>query len=141
MKSAIVALLAGLLLPACAGPPPLVEDTATGSPLAFTVADVTGHRDGYQLSSQINLVGANEPDTLILSIELAIAVPTEFVGGSWRLGDQRGPVVATYIEFFGGQGGMPLIGGRFLLLETDDIRTGRWRVNLPPTEVETRRNR
>ena len=141
MKTALIALLAGLLLLACAGPPPLVEDVATASPLAFTVAGVTGHRDGYHLSSQINLVGSNESDTLVLSIELAIAVPTEFVRGSWRFGDQHGPVVATYIEFFGGQGGLPLVGGRFILLETADIRSGRWRVNLPPTEVKTRRAR
>ena len=114
---------------------------ATASPLAFTVAGVTGHRDGYHFSSRVSLVGANEPDTLILSIELVIAVPTEFAGGDWRFGDQRGPVVAAYIEFFGGQGGLPLVGGRFILLETADIRSGRWRVNLPPTGVATRRAR
>ncbi len=141
MNPALIVLMAGLLLPACSGPLPLVEDAATSSPLPFTVAGVTGHRDGYHFSSQITLAGSNEPDTLILSIELAIAVPTKFVRGHWQYGTRQGPVASVYVEFFGGQGGLPSIGGHFLLLENDDLRSGLFRVNLPTTEVKTLRSR
>ncbi len=58
------------------------EDLLAGEPLPFTIAGFHGGRDGYYMSGELVLVSESGADTLSLSLELAITIPTEFVRGS-----------------------------------------------------------
>lgn len=95
-------------------------------------------RDGYKVIARFVIEG---PDDQRVSLENHVRVDPEvsFLQGSWlrvrgsSITD-RGTLAATSLEFFGGQGGEPMIGGRFTLRDNDG--TLRYRATIRATKAD-----
>jgi outer membrane biogenesis lipoprotein LolB len=137
MSSRIATLVTAVLVLAagCADTKsPRVEEWRDGAWKALTTSDyqISGKRDGAQTSA---MAVFTLQDGRKLLVELSVVYnPTPSLGaGEWRLGEDRGVVMAEAIKFLGGQGQGPSLGGRFRL---DDDGGPRYRVTLPLRPLE-----
>lgn len=119
----------------CAQNEPLVT-SQSGEPMQYSTIIASGNRDGYYLEANLSLFAPDVITALQLNLRVEIAVPSKFIGGEWGLGDKSGPIKADWLNFLGGQGGSPVISGRFRLLDMDIDSLVVYTVNLPRTEIK-----
>ncbi len=138
-KYPIGALLA--LLVACGGERSLVEQFQEGAwqPEPFQVASLSGRRDGTQVFFSLELHGEGDR-RLVLEGTVEIDPQARLVSGRWveemGSGSSSGNVSASALDFLGGQGGRPGLGGQFTLAAAG---APLYRLNLPTTRLELRR--
>ncbi len=142
-----------LLLPHClsgclGNSVPEVTRTVAGrtESLPLTLSLCTGKRDGYfaegeMLFTKTPAAHASPrmeiPDSLLITLKIEAGVPARFISGRYTLITRsarfRGSITAEALNFFGGQGGLPSIGGRFSF--TTEYQE-RYEVHLPATEMK-----
>jgi hypothetical protein len=131
------ALVLVLLAFACAGELPLVErfGNETWQPDVFQLASLTGQRDGTEVSFDIELQGEG---TRRLSVRGTVVIDprARFVSGQWveegGAEPRSGLVSSATVDFLGGQGGRPSLGGQFTL---SAAHSPRYRLNLTTREL------
>lgn len=110
------------------------ERTADGwQPVAYRLASMESHRDGYVTVSNFRLIGDDGAE-LRLVLNVAVNPAARLESGNWSATasdrEAAGEVMPIQVEFLGGQGSGASVGGRFLLEEGGKAR---YRVHLPPT--------
>jgi len=100
--------------------------------LPMTLSSFTGKRDGYYANAEMTFVDSSSGEKLLIQFRLEIGVPTKFLRGDYTWGTRSGEVTCPSIDFFGGQGGLPSIGGVFAFTTADG---SSYRVKLPTTEM------
>lgn len=129
------------MLAACGVERPLVErfDDGAWLPEPFQIASVGGQRSGASVAFVLRLA---EPSGRSLVVEGTIEIDPQatLVDGHWIEHDGHetltGAVSSAAIDFFGGQGGRPSLGGQFTLSTTE---ASVYRVNLPTTRLTAER--
>ena len=136
----ISAILLGIFftLQGCAPDAPLVTDGA-GTALPYNIVVASGIRDGYYLNAQLALYPPNLIKGLHLQLNSQIATQPKLLEATWSLGAESGSITADWLGFFGGQGGPPIIAGRFLLHSGLANTATTFIVNLPKTEIKRQR--
>ena len=135
-----VLLLFALLL-ACAADRPLVERLEHGDwqPVPFRIASMGGQRAGTKVTFVLRLEGA-EGHRLTVEGTVKIDPQATLVGGRWvEDGGSRvlsGVLSSAAIDFFGGQGDRPSLGGQFTLSAEGATV---YRINLPTTRLTAER--
>lgn len=119
----------------CAQNEPLVI-SQSGEPMRYNTVIASGHRDGYYLEANLALFAPDLITALQLKLRVEIAVPSKFISGEWGLGGKSGPIKADWLNFLGGQGGPPVISGRFRLMDMDIDSVVVFTVNLPRIEIK-----
>ena len=129
------------LLAACAPDRPLVERFEQGgwqqSPFQFV--SLGGQRAGNTVVFVLRL---EEPSGVRLEVEATVKIDPRatLVGGRWvEAGESRaqsGVLSSAVIDFFGGQGGRPSLGGQFMLSAEG---APLYRINLPTTRLTAER--
>ena len=134
-----------VLLVACAADRPLVERFEQGGwqPTPFRVASMGGQRAADRIMFVLRL---DEPTGRRLIVEGTVEIDPQatLLDGRWTetggTGDgstaRSGVLSSAVIDFFGGQGGRPSLGGQFTL-STEGANV--YRINLPATPLTTRR--
>ena len=136
MRSTSAILLGlSLALHSCAPDAPLVTDGA-GTALPYNIVVASGIRDGYYLNAELALYPPNLIKGLHLQLSIQIATQPKLLEATWTLGAESGSITADWLGFFGGQGGPPIIAGRFLLHRGMAHTTTIFIVNLPKTEIK-----
>ncbi len=122
-------------LQGCAPDAPLVIGE-TGTALPYKIVVASGICDGYYLNAELALFPPDLITGLHLQLSIEIATQPKLLEATWTLGTESGSIAADWLGFFGGQGGSPIIAGRFLLHPglVDTITT--FIVNLPKTEIK-----
>ena len=129
------------LLVACDVERPLVEQfqESAWKPEPFQVASLAGRRDGTQVFFSLELHGEGDR-RLVLEGTVEIDPRARLVSGRWveesGSGSSSGSVAASALDFLGGQGGRPGLGGQFTLAAAG---APLYRLNLPTTRLELRR--
>ena len=133
------------LLVACAADHPLVERFEQGAwqPTPFRVAAMGGQRAGARVVFVLRL---EEPAGRRLIVEGTVEIDPQatLVDGRWAEDGgtmdgsraRSGVLSSAAIDFFGGQGGRPSLGGQFTL-SAEGAKV--YRVNLPATRLTTER--
>jgi hypothetical protein len=129
------------LLAACAADRPLVERFEKGDRHAapFRVASMGGQRAGARVTFVLRL---EDPSDRRLTVEGTVEIDPQatLVDGRWtedgESGSRSGVVSSAAVDFFGGQGGRPSLGGQFTL-STEEAAV--YRINLPATLLTTER--
>jgi len=135
-----IILLFALLL-ACGADRPLVERYEQGEwePAPFEVASMGGQRAAATVTFVLRLEDA-AGRRLIVEGTVEITPQAKLVGGGWV--EERGATTrsgilsSAVVDFFGGQGDRPSLGGQFTL-SANGIAV--YRVNLPATLLTTER--
>jgi hypothetical protein len=104
----------------------------------WTMTQARIQRDGATIIAHFVFEAPSGDRRVLLENHMRVEPEVSFVAGSWRRiqGTEftgRGPIRALSVEFMGGQGGRPSVGGTFVL--QDDDSTERYRVKIPPTEA------
>jgi len=107
--------------------------------------ELVGLRDSETVDIEVKFLGnsgvtrddgLNSPDSLMLRIQLRFGVPTQFQSGSfrWYQKDEffQGPITSMSVTYYGGQGGLPSMDGRF---QFGIIGHGRYETFIPTTEI------
>jgi hypothetical protein len=129
------------LLAACGADRPLVERFEQGDwqPTPFRIASMGGQRSGATVAFVLRLEGPSGR-RLIVEGTVEIDPRATLVGGRWvEDGGSRalsGVLSSATIDFFGGQGDRPSLGGQFTL-STEGATV--YRINLPATRLTTER--
>jgi hypothetical protein len=128
------------LLVACGGERPLVEHFQEGAwqPEPFQVVSLAGRRDGTEVFFSLELHGEGNR-RLVLEGTVEVDPRARLVSGRWvesGSGSIAGSVSASALDFLGGQGGRPGLGGQFTLSAAG---APLYRLNLPTTNLELRR--
>ena len=123
-----------LVLPGCSRESPLVTN-GEGLVLPYSTIVASGGRDGYYLNAELELYKDNMIHGLKLHLRIEIATQPKILEGTWTLGRQSGNVTADWLNFFGGQGGSPIIDGRLRLNTAGFPVSTQYIVNLPKTEI------
>ena len=127
------------LLVACAADRPLVERLEQGEwqPTPFRVTSMGGQRAGATITFVLRLETPSGRH-LIVNGTVEINPQATLVGGNWRedggSSAAAGSVSSRAIDFFGGQGDRPELGGQ-LTLSSDGATI--YRINLPRTRLTT----
>ncbi len=109
------------------------EDSAQ---LPMALMSFVGKRDGYYANAEMTFKDSLSGDHLQIRLELEVGVPTKFLRGEYRWGTSSGEVTCSSIDFFGGQGGLPSVGGVFAFRTPDGVS---YRVELPTTEMNLKK--
>ncbi len=135
-----ISLLIALVV-ACGVDRPLLERIEQGAwqPENFQVASMGGQRAAATVTFVLRLVGPSGR-RLIVEGTVEIDPQATLVDGRWVEeggADARSGVVSSdVVDFFGGQGGRPSLGGQFTL-SAEGVTV--YRVNLPATRLTTER--
>lgn len=127
-----------LLAFACAGERSLVERLRdeTWQPEPFHLASLTGQRDGTDVTFAVELQGEGTRRLLVRGT-VVIDPRARFVGGHWveegGTEPRSGLVSSATVDFLGGQGGRPSLGGQFTLSGADGPL---YRLNLTTRELK-----
>ena len=122
-------------LQGCAPDAPLVIDKA-GTALPYNIVVASGMRDGYYLTARFAFFAPDLITGLQMQLLIEIAVVPKLFKGTWTLGSETGSISTDWLEFFGGQGGSPIIAGRFRLHAAAGDTSIPYVVNLPKTEIK-----
>lgn len=101
--------------------------------LPMEFSSLTGQREGYAANATLVYIRAETKDTLVILLELEPGVPTKFIRGEYKWEVFSGEVTCSSIDFFGGQGGVPSIGGNFEFSTSDGEK---YSVYLPTSEMK-----
>lgn len=132
-------LLPALLILACAGERSLVEqfDNEAWRPELFHLASLAGQRDGAHVAFAIELQGEGSRRLLVQG-NVSIDPQARLVDGHWvEEGGaelRSGIVSSATVDFLGGQGGRPSLGGQFTLSGTSGPL---YRLNLITRELKS----
>lgn len=135
MRSILTIFLGSFLaVQGCTPEAPLVtrED---GSALPYTIVVASGIRDGYTLTARLAFFAPDLINSLQMQLRVEIGVVPKLQSGTWTLGPEKGSISADWLNFFGGQGGAPVIAGRFRLIPAAPGMGRTFIVNLPKTEI------
>ena len=130
-----------VLLAACGADRPLVERFEQGNwqPETFRVASMGGQRAGATVTFVLRLEGPSGR-RLIVEGTVEINPQATLIGGRWvEEGGSRalsGVLSSAAIDFFGGQGDRPSLGGQLTLSSKG---SEFYRINLPTTRLTTER--
>lgn len=131
-----------LMLAGCANPNPRFEkienDKATTIPM--TLNGLYGARNGDTVTAEAHFVNNNNGsfgnDVAQIKMQIHLGPPAEFVSGTYHtdIGGKvaDGTVESLSLDFQGGQGDDPYVGGKFLLKPD-------YRVSFPATKLKRRR--
>lgn len=127
-----------VLLASCAAERPLVErfQQDAWQPEQFHLIHLAGRRDGFEVFFSLELQGEGSRR---LRVEGTVEIDPQarLVRGRWtEEGGSRsrsGLLSAPALDFLGGQGGRPSLGGTFTLSEAG---APLYRLNLPTTVLE-----
>lgn len=128
-----------LFLTACSAPKqPSVEDLTHKEDFAGAkMMSLQGARDGASVKAVAMFSGRS----LLLTVEMefAIGAPTTLMSGTWLRSRadgsaETGSVFARSVDFAGGQGGSPSVGGTFDLVDSAGIH--KYRVVIPLLELK-----
>lgn len=134
----VLSAILALLTSACAGERPLVERREDGAwrPEAFQLASLSGERDGADVSFIAELQGEGAR-RIIVEGAVVIDPRARLVDGHWweEGGTElrSGIVSAGSVDFLGGQGSRPSLGGQFTLRGADGPL---YRVSMPTRELQ-----
>lgn len=134
-------LLLFALLVACAADRPLAERFEQGEwqPAHFRIASMGGQRAGATVTFVLRL---DEPSGRRLIVEGTVEIDPQatLVGGRWveegGSNARAGVLSSSALDFFGGQGDRPSLGGQFTLSANG---APVYRINLPRTVLTTKR--
>jgi hypothetical protein len=101
--------------------------------LPMVLTSVVGKREGYSARGTITFIDTSSRDSLVIRFTLEPGVPTKFVRGEYSWKTFQGDVTCSSVDFFGGQGGMPSVGGNFVFTRPDG---SAYAVYLPTTEMK-----
>lgn len=101
--------------------------------LPMEMHSLTGQREGYAANAELVYINTESKDTLVIRLEMEPGVPTKFIRGEYKWKAFTGEVTCSSIDFFGGQGGVPSIGGNFEFSTSDG---DKYFVFLPTTEMK-----
>jgi hypothetical protein len=126
------------LLVACKADLPLVERFEQGAwrPTRFEVVSMGGQRAGVRVVFVLRLA---DPAGRRLVVEGTVEIDPQakLVDGRWAEdGGRSGVLSSAAVDFFGGQGGRPSLGGQFTL-STEGAKV--YRINLPATRLTAER--
>ena len=112
-------------------------DAAAASRSTFNVLSLRGARDGASVAAEAMFSGRSL--LLTLKMEFAIGAPTTLMSGTWVRsradgGVETGSISARSVDFAGGQGGSPSVGGKFDLLDSAGVH--KYRVVIPLLELK-----
>jgi hypothetical protein len=135
-----ISLLFALLV-ACAADRPLVERFEQGDwqPAPFRIASLGGQRGGARVGFVLRL---EEPAGRRLVVEGTVEIDPRatLVDGRWTeeggIKAVSGVLSSAAVDFFGGQGDRPSLGGQFTLSSEGNTV---YRINLPPTRLSIER--
>ena len=134
-------LLLFAVLLACAADRPLVQRFEQGDwqPAPFRITSMGGQYAAPRVAFVLRLEG---PSGRRLTVEGTVEIdprPT-LVGGRWFEEDgstvRSGVLSSAAVDYFGGQGGRPSLGGQFTLSAEEATI---YRINLPRTTLTTER--
>ena len=128
-------LLLLLILSGCANSEYRFERTDGGQfvsiPMKFDTLD--GARDGESVTAEARFSNGN--DSAQMNVRLFLRPPAEFVSGTYRLTidgkTSEGAVECQSLDYQGGQGSVPSMGGKFVL------KPG-YRITIPSTPIKRR---
>ena len=140
MKVTLLSLLAVLLV-ACGAERPLVERFEQGAwqPAPFQVVSMGGQ---HAAATVLFVLRLEEPSGRRLIVEGTVEINPQatLIGGNWveegGSGTLSGVLSSATIDFFGGQGDRPSLGGRFTLSAEGNAV---YRINLPATLLTAER--
>ena len=131
----LLLLLMIVLLAGCANSEYRFDRMEAGQavPIPMTLDSLYGARDGDSVTAEARFSSGN--DTAEMNVRLFLRPPAEFVSGTYRLtiGGKtvEGTVECPSLDYQGGQGSVPSMGGKFLL-------NPDYRVILPSTPIKRR---
>jgi hypothetical protein len=126
-----------VLLTACGGERPLVASFQQDSwhPESFHLVSLSGKRDGIATSFTIILEGDGDRRLVVEGV-VETDPQARLVSGRWAgeggASPRSGVVSRAAVDFLGGQGAQPSLGGQFTL-STSGAPT--YRINLPATQL------
>ncbi|MCP3978548.1 MAG: hypothetical protein GY716_04325 [bacterium] len=129
------------LLAACGVDRPLVERYEQGEwvSVPFDIVSMGGQRAAAEVVFVLRLEGT-EGRRLVVEGTVEINPQAKLVGGNWveERGEttRSGSLSSAVVDFFGGQGDRPSLGGQFTL-SADEVAV--YRLNLPATLLTTAR--
>jgi len=101
--------------------------------IPFTFDSLYGTRDGDSVTAEARF--SNAGDSAQMNIRVHLGPPAEFVSGTYRIttGGKtiEGVVESLSLDYQGGQGSVPSLGGRFVLKPD-------YRVTFPSTPIKRR---
>ena len=110
-------------------------ENETWRPESFQLVSLTGQRDGTDVTFAIELQGEGNRRLLVEGI-IIIDPRARLVKGNWvevgGNGPHSGILSSATIDFLGGQGGRPSVGGQLTLSDTNGPH---YRLNLPTREM------
>jgi hypothetical protein len=136
-----ISLFLSLLLTACAADRPLVERFKQGDwqPAPFQIASMGGQYASAKVTFVLRLEGLSGR-RLIVEGTFEINPQATLVAGHWvedgESGARSGVLSAATVDFFGGQGDRPALGGELIL---SIAGATVYRINLPTTTLTAER--
>jgi hypothetical protein len=124
-----------MLLAACANSEYRFEQVEgdRSVPVPMTFDSLYGARDGDSVTAEARF--SNGSDSAQLNLQLHLGPPAEFVSGTYRISiggkTMEGNVACPSLDYQGGQGSVPSMGGTFLL-------GASYRVIFPSTPIQRR---
>jgi hypothetical protein len=116
-----------------------VEEYADGEwrELPWELTQTSVQRSGASVLANFVVEGVDD-ERLLLETKIELTPQASFSVGRWtRIAGTNfrggGSIQSTSVEFLGGQGGAPSVGGLFMLRLQDG--TDRYRIDIPPTEA------
>ena len=131
-------LLILLLLAGCANSEYRFERIENGQPVSIPMKfdSLYGARDGENVTAEARFSDGN--DSAQMNVRLFLRPPAEFVSGTYRITiagkTVEGIVECQSLDYQGGQGSVPSMGGKFVL------KPG-YRVTIPSTPIKRRERR
>jgi hypothetical protein len=110
----------------------ITEEKTAAIPMTFD--SFYGARDGDVVTAEARFSGQSG-DSALVHIRLHLGPPAEFVSGTYTITTggktSEGPVTCESLDYQGGQGSVPSMGGRFVLGSS-------YRVTFPSTPIKRR---
>jgi len=130
IRSTII-IVSLLLFAGCANSDYRFERTLTGEAIPLKLDSLIGMRDGETVTAEARF--SNGGDSAQMNLRLFLRPPAEFVSGTYRITlngkTTEGEVECRSLDYQGGQGSVPSMGGRFVFKPD-------FRVTLPSTPIK-----
>lgn len=123
------------LISGCSQPSAKVEKREPGGWMetTFELLSSSGSRDSYRTRARFVFADSDGRE-LQLNLVVEVDPRATLRGGSWTFDGDSGSIRALSLQFLGGQGASPSVGGRFLLVEGAEEK---YRVTIPPTTLRS----
>ncbi|HLQ75786.1 MAG TPA: hypothetical protein VK210_00430 [Terriglobia bacterium] len=124
-----------VIIAACGNSGYRFEELKAGesTPIPLKFDSLYGTRDGDSVTAEARF--SNAADSAQINIRVYLRPPAEFVSGTYRITTEgktiEGIVECLSLDYQGGQGSVPSLGGRFVLKPD-------YRVTFPATPIKRR---